>query len=93
DEFLSALKDGELFGLRNPRTRQVVRKVDPAQLFDQMVEAAWFNGDPGLLFLDEINRNNPTPLLGSIQATNPCGEQPLLPYESCTLGSVNLSAF
>ncbi len=93
DEFFSSLDAGDLFGLRNPRTGRVVRTVDPVKLFDQIVEAAWTNGDPGILFLDEINRHNPTPTLGAIEATNPCGEQPLLPYESCTLGSVNLAAF
>ncbi len=93
DEFFSALDAREPFGLRNPRTGRVVRTVDPVELFDKIVEAAWTNGDPGLLFLDEINRHNATPALGTIEATNPCGEQPLLPYESCTLGSVNLAAF
>ncbi len=78
-EFFSALDAGEPFGLRHPRTGQVVRTMDPVKLFDQIVEAAWTNGDPGLLFLDEINRHNPTPTLGIIEATNPCREQPLMP--------------
>jgi ribonucleoside-diphosphate reductase alpha chain len=93
DTFFAALDAGEPFALRNPRTGRVVRTVDPAALFDQIVEAAWATGDPGLLFVDEINRHNPTPALGTIEATNPCGEQPLLSYESCVLGSVNLAAF
>jgi ribonucleoside-diphosphate reductase alpha chain len=93
DEFLAALDAGQSFALRNPRTGRVVRTLDPGALFDAIVEAAWATGDPGLLFLDEINRHNPTPTLGPIEATNPCGEQPLLPYESCVLGSVNLAAF
>jgi ribonucleoside-diphosphate reductase alpha chain len=93
DAFLRALDARQRFPLRNPRTGRVVHTVDPAALFDMVVQAAWATGDPGLLFLDEINRHNPTPQLGSIAATNPCGEQPLLPYESCTLASLNLAAF
>ncbi|MGO9061531.1 MAG: ribonucleotide-diphosphate reductase subunit alpha, partial [Candidatus Binataceae bacterium] len=94
DEFIRALDTGEKkFPLRNPRTNLSVATVDARELFDAMVEAAHASGDPGLLFLDEINRHNPTPTLGPIEATNPCGEQPLLPFESCTLGSINLAAF
>jgi ribonucleoside-diphosphate reductase alpha chain len=93
DEFLAALASGTAFPLRNPRTGRVVCDADPQELFDRIVHSAWATGDPGLLFLDEINRRNPTPALGPIEATNPCGEQPLLPYESCTLGSLNLRAF
>ncbi|HVO22953.1 MAG TPA: adenosylcobalamin-dependent ribonucleoside-diphosphate reductase [Candidatus Margulisiibacteriota bacterium] len=93
DAFLAAFDTGEHFALCNPRTGRVVRWLDPRALFDQIVDAAWATGDPGLLFLDEINRHNPTPALGAIEATNPCGEQPLLPYESCVLGSINLAAF
>ena len=91
--FLAALDDGLPFALRNPRNGRVVRTVNPKEIWEKIVEAAWATGDPGLLFLDEINRANPTPALGTIETTNPCGEQPLLPYESCTLGSINLSAF
>jgi ribonucleoside-diphosphate reductase alpha chain len=93
EEFLAALDNKERFSLRNPRTGRVMRRVDPACLLEAIVGAAWETGDPGFLFLDEINRDNPTPALGSIEATNPCGEQPLLPHESCTLGSINLVAF
>jgi ribonucleoside-diphosphate reductase alpha chain len=93
DDFLAAVDAGRAFALRNPRTRRVARSVDARALFDAITEAAWATGDPGLLFLDEINRHNPTPTLGAIEATNPCGEQPLLPHESCVLGSVNLAAF
>jgi ribonucleoside-diphosphate reductase alpha chain len=93
DAFWAALEVGEPFVLRNPHTGRTGRAVDARALFDAIVEAAWATGDPGLLFLDEINRHNPAPALGTIEATNPCGEQPLLPYESCVLGSVNLAAF
>jgi ribonucleoside-diphosphate reductase alpha chain len=93
DEFFAALDGGSPFALRNPRTARPVRKVDARDLFEQIVSAAWRSGDPGLVFLDEINRHNPTPALGAIEATNPCGEQPLLQYESCTLGSLNLAKF
>jgi ribonucleoside-diphosphate reductase alpha chain len=93
EAFFAALDARTPFVLRNPRSGRLTHTVDPAALFDQIVEAAWSTGDPGLLFLDEINHANPTPALGAIEATNPCGEQPLLPYESCTLGSINLAAF
>ncbi len=93
EAFLAALDAGERFALRNPRTGAVSGHVDPRHLFAAMVAAAWETGDPGLLFLDEINRHNPTPGLGVLAATNPCGEQPLLPHESCVLGSLNLAAF
>jgi ribonucleoside-diphosphate reductase alpha chain len=93
DAFFAALDSGRPFELRNPRTGRAARRVDPRALFDAIVQSAWECGDPGLLFLDEINRHNPTPALGQIEASNPCGEQPLLPYESCTLGSLNLAAF
>jgi ribonucleoside-diphosphate reductase alpha chain len=92
DAFFAALDAHAPFSLRNPRTARVTRTVNAEDLFDAIAEAAWAVGDPGLLFLDEINRDNPTPALGGIEATNPCGEQPLLPYESCTLGSINLAA-
>lgn len=93
DEFLAAVDAGGDLALRNPRTGKVERRISAAALLDRIAEAAWECGDPGLLFLDEINRHNPTPALGTIEATNPCGEQPLLPYESCVLGSLNLAAF
>lgn len=92
-QFLGSLKSGDLFALRDPRTGQFRRSISAAELFGQLVESTWTCGDPGLLFLDEINRRNPVPSLGPIEATNPCGEQPLLAYESCTLGSINLGKF
>jgi ribonucleoside-diphosphate reductase alpha chain len=92
-EFWTAQERGDRFPLRNPRSGAVVRSVDPNRLLDRIAAAAWECGDPGLLFFDRIERDNPTPELGSIEATNPCGEQPLLPNESCTLGSLNLAAF
>ena len=91
--FFTALDRRSRFALRNPRSGLVARSVDAQELFARIVDAAWISGDPGLLFLDEINRGNPTPGLGPIETTNPCGEQPLLSYESCTLGSLNLAAF
>ncbi len=93
DEFCETMANRKPFALVNPRTGKTARSVDPRALFDAIVAAAWATGDPGLLFIDEINRTNPTPALGAIEATNPCGEQPLLAYESCTLGSINLAAF
>lgn len=91
DKFMQALIADEDFALINPRTGSVVRQVATRQLFDRIIEMAWENGEPGLFFLDTVNRANPTPQLGMFEAPNPCSEQPLLPYESCVLGSINLS--
>ena len=93
DKFMNAVKKNERFDLVNPRTRRKVKSLKAQSLFDLIVYAAWRTGDPGLVFLDEINRYNPTPQIGRIEATNPCGEIPLLPYESCNLASINLSKF
>jgi ribonucleoside-diphosphate reductase alpha chain len=93
DEFMDKLKKDEWIFLRNPRTRKRTGRIKAKVLFDEIVESAWKCGDPGLIFLDTINKANPTPELGKITATNPCGEVPLLPYESCNLGSINLSKF
>lgn len=90
DAFLRAVEAGGTHRLVNPRTGKTVGRVAAAELFDAICAAAHSSGDPGLLFLDTINRANPLPALGRIEATNPCGEVPLLPYESCNLGSINL---
>ncbi len=90
-QFMEAVKAGTDYNLINPSTRQVVAKLNAKDVFDQILAMAWKTGDPGIVFLDRINQDNPTPKLGSIESTNPCGEQPLLPYESCNLGSINLN--
>lgn len=91
DRFMEAVKSNEDFALVNPRSGKKTRKIKARAVFDLIVNAAWRTGDPGLVFLDEINRKNPVPGAGKIEATNPCGELPLLPYESCSLGSINLA--
>ena len=89
--FMEALTADKDYDLINPRNDKVIKRVSARAIFDKIVRAAWQSGEPGIIFLDHINRGNPIPQLGEIEATNPCGEQPLLPYESCNLGSVNLS--
>jgi len=93
DAFVEAAIQGASYELINPRTGQAVREINARDVFDLIVSSAWRSGDPGLVFIDEINRHNPTPEEGVIESTNPCGEQPLLPFESCNLGSINLSRF
>ena len=91
EEWMEKVRNGEEYDLVNPRTGKATGKLNAREVFNQLAEMAWRTGDPGIVFLDRINKDNPNPQLGQIQSTNPCGEQPLLPYESCNLGSVNLT--
>ncbi len=91
DAFMEALKNGAEYDLLNPRSGRITGRLRARDVFNEIVESAWATGDPGLIFIDRINRDNPTPHIGEIESTNPCGEQPLLPFEACILGSVNLS--
>ncbi|MGQ9550978.1 MAG: adenosylcobalamin-dependent ribonucleoside-diphosphate reductase [Candidatus Bathycorpusculaceae bacterium] len=91
DDFLKTLEEDGEYWLTNPRNKEKVRKLKARAVWDLIASSAWSTGDPGVIFIDEINRHNPTPEVGRIESTNPCGEQPLLPYESCNLGSINLS--
>ncbi|MGA1862820.1 vitamin B12-dependent ribonucleotide reductase [Deferribacter thermophilus] len=93
EQFMEAVLKGEDYPLINPKNGKVVKKLNAKEVFDQMVKLAWEGGDPGIIFIDRINKDNPTPKEGEIESTNPCGEQPLLPYESCNLGSINLGKF
>jgi len=91
DRFMAAVKGDDYYELINPRNGRVVKRLRAKDVFDLIIHMAWLCGDPGIVFLDEINRHNPTPEIGVIESTNPCGEQPLLPNESCVLGSINLT--
>lgn len=93
EAFMRAVDAGEDYPLINPVSGQSCGTLNAREIFDLLVHKAWASGDPGIIFLDRINRDNPTPAQGDIESTNPCGEQPLLPYEACNLGSINLSRF
>jgi len=91
EEFMEAVERNEDYNLLNPKDKKVVDTLNARKVFDLIVTLAWKNGDPGIVFIDRINADNPTPHVGEMESTNPCGEQPLLPFEACNLGSLNLA--
>ena len=93
DDFMKAARGGNAYDLIDPLGNKKAGELNAADVYKILVEQAWQNGDPGIVFLDRLNRDNPTPVIGSIESTNPCGEQPLLPFEACNLGSINLAKF
>ncbi|MBD3263033.1 adenosylcobalamin-dependent ribonucleoside-diphosphate reductase, partial [Candidatus Woesearchaeota archaeon] len=93
NKFMRAVKQNKKYSLINPRNNKITKKISAKRIWNLISKTAWQTGDPGVIFLDEINKKNPTKHVGKIKSTNPCGEQPLHPYESCNLGSINLSKF
>lgn len=93
DAFMEAVREGRNYDLINPTTMEKSGELSAREVWEKLIRQAWKNGDPGIIFLDKWNQFNPTPAVGEIESTNPCGEQGLLPNESCNLGSVNLAAF
>lgn len=93
DVFMKAIEKDEEYDLINPHSKKPLSRLRAREVFKQIVKRAWKNGEPGIIFMDRVNQYNPTPSVGQIESTNPCGEQPLLPYESCNLGSINLAKF
>lgn len=90
EAFMEAVEKDQDYSLKNPRSGEICGSLNARKVYHRIVKQAWENGEPGIIFLDRLNRDNPTPLIGEIESTNPCGEQPLLPFESCNLGSINL---
>ncbi len=93
EKFMQAVEKDEEYALVAPHTQEVIERLKAREVFELLVRKAWESGDPGIIFIDRINRDNPNPDQGEIESTNPCGEQPLLPYEACNLGSINLARF
>jgi ribonucleoside-diphosphate reductase alpha chain len=93
DAFMQAVKDDAIYELVNPRSGMATSRLKARDVFNEIVESAWLTGEPGIIFIDRVNKANPTPHIGKFDSTNPCGEQPLLPFEACILGSLNLSKY